>query len=109
MIRKHLVLLVRKIEPVLEKHGFHITGKTKLNHDSIPWREGFSDFEDKDIPAACLKAARMQEEVTQKELAKSSGIDQGHISAMENGKREIGVESAKKLAKALNTDYRVLL
>lgn len=100
---------LQNIEPVLEKHGFHITGKTKLHHDSIPWREVFYDFEDKEIPAACLKAARMREEMTQKELSKRSGIDQGHISAMENGKRAIGVESAKKLAKVLNTDYRVLL
>ncbi len=86
-----------------------MTGRTKLKQDSVPWREVFSDFEDEEIPAACLKAARVREDMAQQELGERSGVDQGHISAMENGKRTINLESAKKLAKALNTDYRVFL
>ena len=38
-----------------------------------------------------------------------TGIPQGHISEMENGKRPIGKEIAQKLGKALNVDYRVFL
>jgi plasmid maintenance system antidote protein VapI len=39
-----------------------------------------------------------------------SGIPQRHISEMENGKRQIGRERAKKLADALHVaDYRVFL
>jgi transcriptional regulator with XRE-family HTH domain len=38
-----------------------------------------------------------------------TGIARRHISEMENGKRSIGKEIARKLAKALNCDYRVFL
>ena len=37
-----------------------------------------------------------------------TGIPQRHISEMERGKRPIGKERAKKLAVALNINYRVL-
>jgi transcriptional regulator with XRE-family HTH domain len=46
---------------------------------------------------------------TEKQVAELTGIAQHHISEMENGKRPIGKETAKKLAKALNIDYRVFL
>jgi transcriptional regulator with XRE-family HTH domain len=39
-----------------------------------------------------------------------TGIPQRHISEMENGKRGIGKERARKLAKALRvSDYRFFL
>ncbi|MDR3632006.1 MAG: helix-turn-helix transcriptional regulator [Desulfocapsaceae bacterium] len=38
-----------------------------------------------------------------------AGIPQRHVSEMENGKRPIGKETAKRLSKALHTDYRVFL
>ena len=56
-----------------------------------------------------IRGARGKEGLTQKQLAELTGIAQHHISEMENGKRPIGKESAKKLAKALNIDYRVFL
>jgi DNA-binding XRE family transcriptional regulator len=56
-----------------------------------------------------LRAYRHREGLTQKQLAELSGIPQHHISEMENGKRTIGKERAKKLAAALNCDYRRLL
>ncbi|NLB05630.1 MAG: helix-turn-helix transcriptional regulator [Desulfobulbaceae bacterium] len=37
------------------------------------------------------------------------GVPRQHISNMENGKRPIGKENAKRLAAALHTDYRVFL
>lgn len=57
----------------------------------------------------CLRGARVKEDMTQIELAKSTGISQRHISEMENGKRPIGKESAKKFAEVLKVDYRVFL
>ena len=36
-------------------------------------------------------------------------IPQRHISEMENGKRTIGKEMAKRLSKVLHTDYKVFL
>jgi DNA-binding XRE family transcriptional regulator len=56
-----------------------------------------------------LRAYRNREGLTQKKLAGLTGIPQHHISEMENGKRCIGKERAKKLAEALHCDYRRLL
>lgn len=56
-----------------------------------------------------LQAYRTREELNQKQLAELTGIPQHHISEMENGKRSIGKERAKKLAEALHCDYRQLL
>jgi DNA-binding XRE family transcriptional regulator len=56
-----------------------------------------------------LRGARGKEGLTQKQLAELIGIAQHHISEMENGKRPIGKETARKLGKALNIDYRVFL
>lgn len=56
-----------------------------------------------------LRAYRNREGLTQKRLAEMTGIPQHHISEMENGKRGIGKERAKRLAEALNCDYRRLL
>jgi transcriptional regulator with XRE-family HTH domain len=54
-----------------------------------------------------IRGGRGKEEHTQKLLAELTGIAQHHISKMENGKRHFGKEKAKKLAVALNVDYRV--
>jgi len=56
-----------------------------------------------------LRAYRNREGLTQKQLAELTGIPQHHISEMENGKRSIGKERAKRLADALHCDYRRLL
>ena len=57
----------------------------------------------------CLRGARCKESMTQKQLADKVGIAQHHISEMENGKRTVGKETAKKLASVLKVDYRVFL
>jgi DNA-binding XRE family transcriptional regulator len=56
-----------------------------------------------------LRAYRNREGMTQKQLTELTGIPQHHISEMENGKRSIGKERAKRLAEALHCDYRQLL
>ena len=56
-----------------------------------------------------LRAYRNREGLTQKQLADLTGIPQHHISEMENGKRSIGKERARRLAEALHCDYRQLL
>ena len=77
--------------------------------DSAPWRELFPEFEEGASPAIALKGSRAKENITQKGLSEITGIPQGHISEMENGRRSIGKEIAKKLGKALNVNYRVFL
>ncbi len=57
----------------------------------------------------CIRGGRGKEGLTQKQLAELTGIAQHHISEMENGKRPIGKETSKKLAAALNIDYRLFL
>ena len=54
--------------------------------------------------AVYLRGIRYREDLTQKQLADLAGIPQRHLSEMENGKRPIGKENAKKLAKVLNAD-----
>ena len=59
--------------------------------------------------AGALKAYRLREDLTQAQLAMKTGIAQSHISAMERGKRTIGIKSAKTMAKALNCRWERLL
>jgi len=76
--------------------------------DSVPWRAALP-FTDEELPGVVLAGARGREGLTQRRLAELTGIPQRHISEMENNKRPIGKERAKKFAKALNTSYRVFL
>ncbi|MEW6260598.1 MAG: helix-turn-helix transcriptional regulator [Thermodesulfobacteriota bacterium] len=76
--------------------------------ETVHWRECFP-YTDEQLPGVCLAGARGKEGVTQRELSKMTGIPQRHISEMENGKRPIGKDTAKKLGKALNISYKVFL
>ena len=75
--------------------------------DSIPWRESnhFKDIH----TGSYLSGARFREGITQSELARRTEIPRRHISEMENGKRPIGKQNARKLAEILNIDPRLLL
>lgn len=67
------------------------------------------NFPDRDRAAVHLKGLRYREDLTQAQLAERTGIPQRHISEMENGKRGIGKDNARKLAAVLNADYRLFL
>jgi len=73
--------------------------------ESIPWEEVYPDFNG----SVALRGARKRETLTQKELARLVGVSQTHISEMEHGKRPIGKDMARRLAKALKVNYRVFL
>jgi DNA-binding XRE family transcriptional regulator len=60
-------------------------------------------------PGNILRGARQREGLTQARLAVLIGAKPSHISEMEKGKRPIGKDMAKRLAKALYTSYRVFL
>ena len=64
---------------------------------------------DSGSPAQMLRAYRKRQSLTQAELSEKCGISQAHISEMENGRRTIGLNSAKKLAKILKCDYKRLI
>jgi DNA-binding XRE family transcriptional regulator len=73
--------------------------------ESVPWEEVYPDFNG----SVALRGARKREGLTQKELAALVGVSQTHISEMEHGKRPIGKDMARRLAKVLKADYRVFL
>lgn len=54
-----------------------------------------------------LKGLRFREGLTQKQLAEMIGVRPNYISEIENGKRSIGKDIAKRLAEALRTEYKV--
>jgi len=76
--------------------------------DTIDYRDAFPEFAGKEQQVA-VRAYRVREGLTQDQLAKLTGIPRRHISDMENGRRPIGKENAKKLAQTLNADYRMFL
>ncbi len=67
--------------------------------------EVFPEFHGGDI----LRGVRAREEMTQAELATEVGVKATHISEMERGKRPIGKDMAKRLAKVLKVNYKVFL
>jgi DNA-binding XRE family transcriptional regulator len=60
-------------------------------------------------PSLILRGARVREGLTQKQLADRLEIEISNLSAMENDRRAIGKNMAKKLGDILNIDYRMLL
>jgi hypothetical protein len=74
-----------------------LLGKIKKE---IPWS---------DSPRGTLVAYMTGQGWSQKRLSKATGIPQGHLSQMVNGKRPIGPTIAKKLAKVFRVDYRNFL
>jgi DNA-binding Xre family transcriptional regulator len=62
-----------------------------------------------DTPRGSLVAYMTGQSWTQKKLAKATGISQADISKMVNGKRVIGLATAKKLGMVLGVDYRKFL
>ena len=61
-------------------------------------------------PGKALRIYRENAGLTQAALGeRMGGIPRQHISNMENGRRPIGKENAKRLAAALHVDYRVFL
>ncbi len=75
------------------------------DEDLLTWEEAFPGLGPGDV----LQGARDREGITQTELAERIGVKPHHISEMENGKRSIGKDMARRLAKALNTGYKVFL
>ncbi len=77
---------------------------------SIPWDEVYQEnFGNQAKWSICLRAARSKANMSQNELSSKTGIPVTTISKYENGEREISEIQAKKLGKALKTNYRIFL
>ncbi len=90
----------------LSEMGFALESEVAGN--SVPWQDVFPDALE-NLPGTVLAGARAKEGLTQVELSARTGIPQRHISEMENGKRTIGKDRARRLAEALNIPYQTLL
>jgi len=77
--------------------------------DSVPWRDAYPEYSEAQLIGKALAGARYREGLTQIQLSEMTRIPQRHISEMENGKRSIGKEMAKRLGKAMNIGYKVFL
>jgi transcriptional regulator with XRE-family HTH domain len=60
-------------------------------------------------PGESLRILRELQELSQNELSEASGIPQSTISAIENGRVQLGVERTKVLARALSCHPAVLV
>ena len=91
---------LNKLEAFLEKYG---------QSESTPWEElAKNRIRKYKKSGLVLRGARYREGLSQKDLAKKSGVSQENISKIENGQRSIGEKVAKKLAKALKIDFELL-
>ena len=60
-------------------------------------------------PGMMLRGLRGKEELTQAEFAKRLGVSQHHVSEMENNKRAIGIDMAKRIAAEFKVPYKMFL
>ena len=89
--------------------GVEITPDAVDEDQFVAVSELFPETSRQNKPGRILAGARGKEGLTQKQLAEKCAIPQGHISEMEQGRRPIGLRSAKALGSALNIGYKVFL
>jgi antitoxin component HigA of HigAB toxin-antitoxin module len=98
-------MLKEAIEKILELAGVPLKSMEESDDRLYSIEEVFPDFH----IGHALRGLRSREGLTQKQLSEMIGAKPSHISEMENGKRPIGRDMAKRLAKALRTEYKVFL
>ena len=99
----------RIIKRIEQEYGDYLEkddGQETVDPFSTEW---YRDITGKTTPGDRLNTERFKASMTQIKLAELTGIPQHHISEMEHGKRPIGRETARKLAKVFKTDYRYFL
>ena len=73
--------------------------------ESLSLEEVFPDLHQ----GSAIRGLRLREGLTQEQLAHLLGVKRPNLSEMENGKRPIGKNMAKRLAQVLKTDYKIFL
>lgn len=97
----------KAIENMLLLANIHYSLKTEFEDldRTIDLNELFPELHS----GSAIKGLRYREGLTQEQLARKINVKRHHISEMENGKRPVGKEMAKRLSAALGTDYKVFL
>lgn len=112
LMKKHPIDRIAKIS----WRGCHYAVPVKIieryrvksdNNDYISIDDLFGDLTQE--PGVLLKGLRYREGLSQIEFAKQVKISQTNLSAMENGRRAIGKELAKRIANLFGLDYRIFL
>lgn len=67
------------------------------------------NFVDEITPGRALLGLRYREDLTQKQFAEKLGLKQSHVSEMENNRRPITLQMAKKISKVFGIGYKVFL
>ena len=84
--------------------------KVNSIEDSVLWDKVYSEnYGDTPKWAMSLRGARSKENMSQRYLSKRTKISVTTISKYENGEREISEKQAKKLAKVLKINFKVLM
>ena len=87
-----------------------VAQKYRTSDDSISSEAFFLEHEKKYTkPGMLIRGIRIREGYTQEEFAQLIHVSQANLSKMELGKRPIGKEMAKRIAKAFDINYRSLL
>lgn len=94
--------------PLKLMEKYRLPNKNKKSNLTID--EAFADLISKHTePGLLLKGLRHRENLSQIEFSKLLNISQTNLSAMENGRRAIGKELAKRIEAKFNIDYRFFL
>lgn len=87
-----------------------MSAHTKTHHTNREWREIFSlQLQKKSEQGLYLKGLRLREGYTQQTLGNLIGVNANNICAMENGKRPIGKEMARRLGVVFKVSYQRFL
>jgi len=94
----------------LQKIIRNITRTAPRNRARVPVEKVFPVLGDPALrPAAMLKGYRLRADMTQTELAGAIGVKQHRLSEMENSKRGISKDMAKRLARVLKCNWQDLI
>ena len=80
------------------------------DHFPVPSEKVFADIESRFTKAGVLlKGLRGREGLTQVQFARKIHVTQANLSNMENGRRPIGKQIAKRIEKIFKVNYRYFL
>ena len=102
---KEFTLVSTTLANALDAVGQKVREVNEDGEELYSFEEVFPDAH----PGKVVHGFRVMEGITQTELARRLGVKQHRISEIENKKRPITIEMAKRLAKVFGTDYRAFL